>query len=794
MTGYSKGACVVLGWMLVWAILVCPVPSALALDADHLIISEVVGETHPNFPITGSSYIQVVNPTGSDVNMDEVYITNGTFFPSAYYYNLPLGDPSTYNPGGGTGGSFNARFPAGYVLAAGDSLAIAIVGSTEFLDRYGRQPDFELFEDALAPDQVPELREAFPNSINAGSLVGGSNTPAIGTSSGTVVLYSWDGESDLVKDLDYLIWGSNTGLRVDKTGVTIGSETFADDTPVNSQEQVPGNGPVQRHSLRRVSADEGSETLFGGNGIDGHDETSENMATTWVDVNFVDDGHGVPAPPVSLHPSAPIITAAGFSPLAPYDGQEVNLSVTAVSNSLVSTVTFHYSVNGGSFTDLVGANSTGDEYVATVPAQVEGALLVWYCTVENADGGEAVFPAGAPAFAESWTVGEAPNPDDFPAKLLITEVATIGANQEFVEIYNPGSEDVAMANYYLTDATYSPGSQYYWRIAEGNPAQNTVGGGAYADFHSQFPEDFTIAAGDTIVVSIAGSQLFSAAFSFMPDIELWEDDAYPDQVPDMRWIFGDEDANSIIDTVDPEAFLPSLTNDGEGVILYQWDGVSDHVTDIDVFHWTNSSEVENPSYFFNKTNQTIGTHSYLPEAGTGLGNTFPGASATFGNSYHRIDPNEGTQTPTGSNGVLGRDETSENLPITFELKPYDPSRPAGSQGGGSSMELKVEAKTFIPSMGEQMPVRFISKANSETKLRIFDMEGRLVYTLWESRRQGPPSVLPGFYTTVAWDGRDEHFERVRAGLYVLHLLVIDNRTGEQEFKTAPVVVATRLSK
>ena len=39
-----------------------------------------------------------------------------------------------------------------------------------------------------------------------------------------------------------------------------------------------------------------------------------------------------------------------------------------------------------------------------------------------------------------------------------------------------------------------------FRIAEGNPSQSTVGGGAFADWHAQFPAGFTLAAGDTIVV------------------------------------------------------------------------------------------------------------------------------------------------------------------------------------------------------------------------------------------------------------------------------------------------------
>ncbi len=793
MTGYPKGATKALGWMLTLAAFVGVVPPTMALDADHLILSEIVAETHPNFISTGSSYIQVVNPTGSPVTMDQVYITNGTFFSAVYYYNLPLGDPATHNPGGGTGGSFHARFPSGYVLAAGDSLAISIDGSDHYLERYGRLPDFELFEDANAPDMVPELLEVFPGSINAGSIVGGTNTPALGISSGTVILYTWDGASDLVQDLDYLIWGTNTGVRADKTGVTIGSETYLDDTPVADQEQVPGDGPRLRHSLRRISADEGSESLSGGNGVDGHDETSENLATTWRDVDFTVEGHGVPSAPGSFHPAAPIFVATGMSPAAPSDGQEVVLSATLVSNSTISNVTFHYTVDGGSLIDLAGANTTGDEYVATVPAQVAGSVLVWYVTSGNADGGIAVFPAAAPAYSGNWTVAEAPNPSDFPAKLLITEVATVGSAQEFVEIYNPGTEDVDMGNYYLTDANYSPGGQYYWRITEGTPNSGTIGGGAFSDFHSQFPEEFILAAGDTIVVSVAGSQDFSAFYGFLPDLELYEDDDFPDIVQDMRWVFGDEVDNSIINRTGSIPSTPTLSNGAETVILYHWDGTSDGITDIDVFHWKDS-ESTTTSHFFNKTNVTIGSHSYLPEVGTGLSTTFP-LEASFGLSYHRIDATEGNQSPSGSNGVLGRDETSEDLFNTFELAEYDPSRPSESEGGGGgTMELVVEAKTFIPTMGELMPIRFVSNARSETRLRLFDMEGRLIFTLWDSRRNGPPSVVPGAYTIVNWDGRDNHYERVRAGLYILHLSVVDNRTGEEEVQTAPVVVATRLSK
>lgn len=782
MTGYPKGASVVLGWLLTLTVLIGLVPVAFAADADHLIISEIVVKTRTPFTMFGSPYIQVVNPTGSDVDMSQVYLTDATTSPSAYYYNLTLGDPATANPGGGNGGDFHGRFPDGYVLAAGDSLAISVNGSIEYQSAYGRLPDFELFEDSNTPDTVPELVEVFPGSINAGPL-SGTNVPALSDIAESLILYTWDGSSDLVQDIDYLLWGTLDGPRFDKTGVTIGSGTYAADTAVDGQESAASAGPGFRHALRRISADEGTETLTGGNGVGGHDETSENLATTWADVDVGTTGHGVPSAPATWHPSAPIITASSINPAAPYDGQEVTLSVTALSNSLVTTVTFHYSVDGGSFTDLAGVNSSGDEFVATVPAQAEGAVLAWYCTVENADGSEAVFPAAAPAFTDTWIVDEAPDPSLFPTKLLITEICTKGTPEEFIEIHNPSTEDVDMTDYYLGDAVYY--DQGYWNIGAGANNSN-IGGGTYTDFQARFPADFIIAAGDTIVVSVAGSGGFSASYGFLPDLELFEDDAFPDQIPDMVPVFETDDGNSIITPSGENASTPTLTNGGESVTLYHWKEGDDLATDIDLFIWGAGG-----SYSIDKTDRVVGSSTYLPDNPV---ETYV-AEADFGTSYTRVDGTEGNQTPTGSNGVLGRDETSENFTGTFDLLEVSPSRPGGSEGGGvASVELKVEAKTFIPNMGELFPIRFTGKAQSETKLRIFDMEGRLVYTLWDSRRNGAPSVIPGAYTTVAWDGRDEHFERVRAGLYVLHLLVIDNRTGEQEFKTAPVVVATRLSK
>jgi len=123
----------------------------------------------------------------------------------------------------------------------------------------------------------------------------------------------------------------------------------------------------------------------------------------------------------------------------------------------------------------------------------------------------------------------------------------------------------------------------------------------------------------------------------------------------------------------------------------------------------------------------------------------------------------------------------------------DPARPAGGveEGIGTTILLQVPARTFVPHRGDVFPIQFVTTGNAETRLRIFDLEGRLVITLFESRFDGAGSTIPSAPTTVPWDGRDETFELVTGGMYVVHLSVVNKDTGEEETRTAPAVVATR---
>ena len=224
---------------------------------------------------TDAEFIEIHNPGGSTVDLSNVYLTDATFAGGGtYYYNIVTGT----NAGGGDFTDFHARFPDGASIGAGEYQTVALAGSDGFFTELGVQPTYELFEDGGAADAVPDMREALVGSINGqGGLTNGGEV---------AVLYHWDGVSDLVTDLDYVLWG-DTNEAVDKTGVAIDgpdagtdTTTYLDDTAIASQ-AIVDTGHAAGSSFQRIDLDEGTEATTGGNGALGHDEMSEDLGQTW---------------------------------------------------------------------------------------------------------------------------------------------------------------------------------------------------------------------------------------------------------------------------------------------------------------------------------------------------------------------------------------------------------------------------------------------------------------------------------------------------------------------------------
>jgi hypothetical protein len=114
--------------------------------------------------------------------------------------------------------------------------------------------------------------------------------------------------------------------------------------------------------------------------------------------------------------------------------------------------------------------------------------------------------------------------------------------------------------------------------------------------------------------------------------------------------------------------------------------------------------------------------------------------------------------------------------------------------------LTGPAKTFLPRIGEEYPLTFTVPTNitqpngGEILLRIFDLNGRLRRTLFDSRFENLDTAIVENRAERPWNGRDNYAEMVSAGTYIAHLLVVDAQTGRQQVAHMPVVVATRLDR
>jgi hypothetical protein len=241
---------------------------------DHLLITEF--SNRPNTPLN-NEFVEIYNGTGATVDLSNYYLTDAPYQGDNDYVNIVDG---TFTP---IGYDFLAKFPDGATIENGQYIVVAVKGG-DFNTTFGFDPDFELLSQS---DTVPDM-------VAPGTDFIASNT-GFTDASEVMVLFYWDGASDLVQDIDYLVWG-DTEEAVDKTGVKkdgpdadTDSTSYLPDTPFASQILLKSLSSTRLHTdgmtLQRTALMEVGETLTGGNGITGHDETSEDLANAFVEAN-----------------------------------------------------------------------------------------------------------------------------------------------------------------------------------------------------------------------------------------------------------------------------------------------------------------------------------------------------------------------------------------------------------------------------------------------------------------------------------------------------------------------------
>lgn len=226
--------------------------------ADHILISEV------GVAPDGGEFIEIWNPTGAAVDLSNYYLSdNGTYhgIAAGMPFNPPLATPGT---------DFLVQFPAGTMLPADGVIVIA--AHAAFETQFSKCPDYILSSTALTCTNGTAKAMVIPTNGAIGAMAGLSNQREM------VILFRWMPGTTKVEDVDYVTWGGmvDAETRVDKTAVT----GYKPDTAPNSQ--TPAPTPMAGQSIERCGPTlEAGEKTTGGNGLTGHDETSEALDTTF---------------------------------------------------------------------------------------------------------------------------------------------------------------------------------------------------------------------------------------------------------------------------------------------------------------------------------------------------------------------------------------------------------------------------------------------------------------------------------------------------------------------------------
>ena len=211
--------------------------------AQPLLISEVA-------PL-GTEFIEIRNTNLVQQDLDQVYLAD-----NADYWGIgcSLGAPVV--------GDFRVHFPTGATIPANGRVVVATGNAIDFNTAYGKDPDYAITASA---SMVP-------------LMIGEASSPALTNAGEPVVLFKWTG-GDLVADEDYVFYGTVnvTNPAVNKSGKSCPPSNYNNDAATLTPIAAPSTG----FSVQRTDSTEGLEIKAGGNGINGHDETTENVASTF---------------------------------------------------------------------------------------------------------------------------------------------------------------------------------------------------------------------------------------------------------------------------------------------------------------------------------------------------------------------------------------------------------------------------------------------------------------------------------------------------------------------------------
>jgi hypothetical protein len=216
-----------------------------------LLLSEVVLAPNPG------EMIEIANTSSEEVDLSTYYLAD-----TGKYYTLPAQASVDLN-------DFIVKFPVGARLPGHGVIEVAIDTPTNFAMAYGMAPSFSVVDGSM-------------------QTIAMNGQPQLTNEGEPIILFQWDGQSDLVRDVDIMIvgkpsafndLGNKSGIQQDGPDAdTLPSAYAVDRHTIAPQPSAPGSGL----STKRIKLEAGYEVQDGkGNGQSGDDETSENTSATW---------------------------------------------------------------------------------------------------------------------------------------------------------------------------------------------------------------------------------------------------------------------------------------------------------------------------------------------------------------------------------------------------------------------------------------------------------------------------------------------------------------------------------
>jgi len=251
-----------------------------SMEADHLIFNKIV------IAPSEAELVSIYNPTESAIDLSDYYLSDaeyeywidGVDIQISHYYNIPYGNDFW----SGFSGDFITKFPLNTIISPYETIIIALSDQTTFNNYYG---------DYYSEFTIFYLQTDMLNAVDGQTTIGA--TANLSDSYEPLILFKWDGNSNsLIEDVDYFYWGTSLeeqigiitySYGVDKTDIL----TYQDDTPFNIQEQnILGAHQSGEAYVRLSNVEDGENNPidnpgFIGNGVTGHDETSEVFIDSW---------------------------------------------------------------------------------------------------------------------------------------------------------------------------------------------------------------------------------------------------------------------------------------------------------------------------------------------------------------------------------------------------------------------------------------------------------------------------------------------------------------------------------